>query len=85
MALRGQIIDFVRLKPMQQRRQRTAIGKIRIVKIEAVLGLVPILKNVIDAISIEARRPTLQTMNFIPLLKKEFRQVRTVLSCAAGY
>ena len=54
-------------------------------KKKTIVGLVLILKDVINTLSVEARCTALEAVHFIPFPEKKFGQVRAVLSCAAGY
>lgn len=44
---------------------------------------VDILVNVVNALRVERRRPTLDTVNLIALLKKKLGKVASVLPCDA--
>jgi len=51
---------------------------------ECRIELVWILVEMIDAAGVEGGGPALQPVNLIPLLKKELRKVRSVLSGYSG-
>ena len=84
MALRAQIVDFVRVQIVEERGKRAAVCKIGIVQEKAVVGLVKIAEDVIDSIGVEAGRATLEAVNFVAFCQEQLGQVRAILASAAG-
>ena len=69
---------------MEKRGKRTTVSKISIMQEKAIVGLVIILENVIDAIGIKARCTTLDTVNLIALGKKKLGQIGAILASTPG-
>ena len=84
MALRAEIVDFVRLEFMQDRRKRATVREVGVMEKEPIIGFMEILKNMIDTIGIETRSTALEAMNFIAFFEEKLGQIRAVLTCATG-
>jgi hypothetical protein len=79
-ALRAQIVDFVRLDFLNDARQVRSIRQVAIVQLEIGRRRVRILVDMIDALRIEQRGTALDTMHFIALFEQKFCKIRTVLA-----
>ena len=84
MALGTQIVDLVGLDLAEDAGEVGGIREIAVVQLQAGIWLVRILVDVINALGVEMRRPTLDAMDFIALLEEELRQVRAILARDAG-
>ena len=84
MRLRAQIIDFIRLRLMQNSPQRTAIGQIAIMQEQTGCRIVRILVQMIDAPGIESARPPDNAVYFVILRQKKIRKIRPVLPRDTG-
>ena len=80
MALRGKIVDLVRLHFLNDSNQIGGISQIPVVQRETDIFLMRILVKMINAIGIEGRCAALYTMNVVALRQKEVGQVRAILS-----
>ena len=65
MALRTKVVNLVWRKAVQQRGKRAAVREIGIVQKKAVICLVEITEDVIDAFGIEAGCTPLEPVNFV--------------------
>ena len=84
MALGCQIIDLVRLYFLHDADQIAGVGKIPIVQYKFAAFLVWSLIQMINTICIEQGGAAFDTVDFIALVQKEFRQIGTVLPGNAG-
>ena len=84
MALRGQIVDFVRLDFLYDAHQAGRIGEVTVVQGQRRPRLVQFAVQMINAFGIERRGSALQTMDFIAFGEQEFSQIGTILSGDAG-
>lgn len=80
MALRPQIIHLMGLNFAQDAGQIGRVGKIAVVQMQAGIGFVRILIDVIDPTCVEERRASLDPMNLVALVQQELSQIRAVLS-----
>jgi hypothetical protein len=79
-ALRGQVVNLVRLHQLNDADQVGRIGEIAVVQEQLDAALVRILVQVIDAIGVERRRAPLDAVNLVALPEQELRKIRTVLA-----
>ena len=79
MALSGEVIDLVGLNILQQTDQVGCVGHIPVMQEEPGLALMRIDINVIDASSVEGRRPPLDAVNDIALIEQEPGQQSPIL------
>ena len=73
MALRAQIIDFVRLYLVHDPRQVRGIGQVSIMEFEAGCGRVGILVYMIDPLRVERGGAPLDTVNLITFGEQKLR------------
>ena len=85
MTLGGEIIDLVRLYLADDPDQTGGVRQITIVQPERRIRLVRIEVEMINAVCIEERGPSLDAMDLIALREQQFGQIRTVLTRYAGY
>ncbi len=85
MALRGEIIDLVGLRFLDQADQ---IGRIRdiaaVVQKEAQIRVMRVLIEMIDAVGVDERGAALHAVNDIAFLDQQFGQIGAVLAGYAG-
>ena len=79
MALRSEIVDFVRLDLLDDPNQIGRIRQISVVQLEPYVSLMRILVLVVDAIGVKRRGTTLDAVHRIAFFQQEFCQIRTVL------
>ena len=84
MALRTQVVDFVRVQIVEEKGKRATIGEISIMQEKAVVSLVVILEDVIYTIGIKARCTALDAVDLIASGKKKLGQVGTILASTSG-
>ncbi len=84
MALRAEIIDFVRLDIAQDAGEVRPIGEVAIMEDEIPGFAVRILIDMVDAAGVQRRRTALDAMDRVALGKKKLRQVRAILTGNAG-
>ena len=84
MALRGQVVDFVRLHLLDHVDQAGGVRHVAVVKHQAALFLVGILVEVVDAVGVQQGSAALDAMHFIPLFQKEFGEIGAILTGDAG-
>jgi len=82
MALRGEVVDLVRLHLLDHTDEIGRVRDVAIMKHEAPSSDVRILDKVIDAIRVEERCAPLDAMDLVALTKQELGEICTVL---AGY
>src|SRR5262245_51220803 len=84
MALRGEIVNLVRLNFCDQTRERRGIREVTVVQGQAIATSMGVFVNGIEATGIEGTGAADDAMNFIPLCQKKFGEVRAVLPCDTG-
>ena len=84
MALRGEIVDLVRLGLLDKANEIRGIGHIAIVKPEPHICLMGIAIEMIDASCIERRRAALDSVDGVAFIEQEFCEVSAVLASDAG-
>ena len=84
MALRGQVVDFVRLYLLHNADQIGGVGQIAIVQNEAAIGRMRVLVQMVNAAGIEAGRAAFDAMDFVAAFEQEFGQIRAILAGHAG-
>lgn len=83
-ALRGEIIDFMRPDLLDDPTQRAPVREIAIVKRQLRPGDVRVVVEMIDALGIEQDRPTQHAMHRVSFFKQQLGQIRSVLPRDAG-
>jgi hypothetical protein len=83
-ALRGEMIQFVRSETVDEAENPFGARQIAVVKEEASVGLVGILIDVVDALSVEGTGAPDDAVDLVSLRKKKFSKVGTILSGDAG-
>jgi hypothetical protein len=73
--LRGQVVDLGRLDLVHQGDQASAVGEVAVVQEEAGALLVRILVEVVDAVGVERRRATDQSVHLVALAEQQLSQV----------
>ena len=84
MALRGEIVDLVRLGLLDDADQVGRIGHVAIMEDEALVRLVRILVEMLDPAGVERRRAALDAVDDIALVEQQFGQIGAVLAGDAG-
>src|SRR5574344_703266 len=82
-ALRGEVVDFVRLDLVDELDQVRAVPKVSVVEEQLHPVDVRILIQVVDSLGIERGRAADDAVDFITFRKKQFREVASVLSSDA--
>ena len=80
MALRTEVVDFIRLSQFDNLLQPAAVGQIAIVENELQILFVDVLIDMRDARTVERRRPASDAVNFIALRQQELREIGAVLA-----
>jgi hypothetical protein len=73
MALRSQVVDFVRTNFVKESGERATIRQIGVMKKESGVGFMKILVNVVEALRVETRGTALEAVNLITFGKKKLR------------
>lgn len=84
MALRGEVVDLMRIDLADQAGQAVAVGHVSVVQREGAIERVDILVEVVDPFGAEGAGPPDEPVNLIALGKKQFRQVGPILPGDAG-
>ena len=84
MALRAQVVNFVRLGFLDDARQVAAVTQVTIVQLEARVINVRVLVNVVYALGVKRAGPALDAVHGVALFQQKFSQVRAVLAGYAG-
>ena len=84
MALGGKVVNFIRLRILDDPNEVGSVRHVPVVHGKAQLLLVRILIKMIDPPGIERGRAPLQAMNDIALVEQEFGKVRAILPGDSG-
>src|SRR6185295_6361730 len=84
MALRGKVVDFVRLDRLEDPHDAARIGHVAVMQDEATIGYVGILIEMVDALGIEKRRAPFHAVDHIPFVQQQLGQVSAVLAGDSG-
>ena len=84
-AMRPEIIDLIRVNFLDDPVKVRRIRKIPIMQEQFFIKYLIITIKMIDPARIKAARPADDTMNNIPLLQQQLRQIRSILSRNPGY
>jgi hypothetical protein len=80
MALRCQVVDLVRLHLLNDSYQAGRIRQVAVVKDEALVRFVWILIEMVDAVGIEQRRASLDTVDFVSFVEQQLGEIGAVLA-----
>ena len=80
MAHGAQVIDFVRLRFLNDANQVAGITQVAVVQLKTRIVDVGILVNMINALGIEQAASAFDTMDDVTLFKQKFSEVGTVLA-----
>ena len=80
MALRGQVVNLIRLHFLDDADQVGGIGQVPVVQPEAHLFLVRVGVQMVDPRRVEGGGAALDAVDLVALAQKVFRQVRSVLT-----
>ena len=83
-ALRREVIDFVRAGVLQQADEVGGVGHVAVVQKEARPALMRVDVDVVDAPGIEGRRAALDAVHDVALIEEEARKKRAILTGDAG-
>ena len=85
MALRRQIVYFVRLHLLQYPDKIRCIGHISVMENESFVLLMGILVQVVDPIGVKQGTASFDPVDHIPLVQEKFRQIRPILPGNTSY
>ena len=80
MALRAQVVNFVRLDFLDDAYQVTGVGQITVVQDEVAVANVGVLVQVVYALCVQRRGAALDAMHDVAFGQEQFSQVRAVLA-----
>ena len=80
MALRAEIVDFGRLRFLNQADQVGGVGEVAVMQEEVRLSEMRVFIEMIDALGIERRRAALDAVYDVSLGQQEFRKIGPVLT-----
>lgn len=84
MALRGEVVNLVRLHLGEDVDQCRAVGHVPVMQNKSLVFSVGILVKVIDTVGVEQRAAPFDAVNFVPQTKQMFREVGTILTGDSG-
>ena len=84
MALRGEIVNFLRLDLVDQPCQRAGIAEIAVVQHQPVAGGVRVGVDMLQAARVEGTGAADDAMHLVALRQQQFRQIRTILASDSG-
>ena len=84
MTLGGEVVDLIGLNLLHDADEVGAVHEVAIVQLQTNVVFVRILIEVVNAVRVELRRTALDAVDFVALVKQEFREVRAVLARDAG-
>jgi len=83
-ALRGKVVDLVRLHLLHDTHQAGAVGHVTVMQDKTAIVDVRVLVEVVDAVSIEQRGAALDAVYHVALAEQKLGQVGAVLAGNAG-
>jgi len=83
-ALRRQVVNFVRLHLLDDADQVGGVGQVAVVENQIAMRDVRILVEVVDAIGIEQRGAALDAVNDVAFFKQKFGEIGTILAGDPG-
>jgi hypothetical protein len=83
-ALRGEVVDLVRLDLLDDAQQAQRIGQIAVVQMDAGLGVVELVVEMIDALGVERRRAPLDAVHLVAFREQELGEISAILARDAG-
>ena len=84
MALRPEVVNFIRLDLVQEAGQVRSICQITVVENEAGIFLLPVPVEMVDALGVETGRPADDPVNFVAFFQEELGEVGAVLPRDSG-
>ena len=84
MALRRQVVDFIRLHLLDDVHQAGGIGHVAVVQNERAALFMRILVQVVDAVGIEQRSAALDAVHLVAFFQQQFGEIGAVLAGNAG-
>ena len=75
MALRGEVVDLVRLDLADEVDEADAVGHVAVVQVQAVGGLRMGAPDRVDAAAVERRRATYEPVHFVALVEQELGEI----------
>ncbi len=84
MALRGQVVDFVRPHLLDDADQAAGVGQVAVMQDEPLIRLMGVLIEVVDPVGVEQRAAALDAVDDVALVQQEFGEIGAVLSGDAG-
>ena len=84
MALRREVVDFVRAHLLNHPDQCRRIGHVAMVKGQFPAGFVRVFVEMIDAVGVEQRRTALDAVHRVAFFDQKLGQISTVLTGNAG-
>lgn len=85
MALRGQIVNFVRLHLLDNTEQAAGVGHVPVVQHKVAAFDLRALVGMVDAVAVKQRGAAVQAVQLVALAQQEFRQIGTVLNDDPSY
>ncbi len=79
MALRREVVDFIRLHLLRDVDQAARIGHVAVVQEKAPVGDVRVLIQMVDPVGVEQGRAPLDAVHHITLVQEKFRQIGAIL------
>ena len=80
MGLRTQVIDLIWLNIADQPSEVRSVSQVAVVQLEAGIGGVGVLVEVINSLGIQGRRTPLDPVNLVALIEQELRKVGAILA-----
>ena len=84
MALRGEVVDFVRLDLLDHAHEAGRIGQVAIVQGQLRAGFIEFAIQMVDAFGVERGGAALEAMHLVALGQQQLGKVRPVLAGDAG-
>ena len=81
MAHRSEVVDLVGFYFLDDADEVGGIREVPVVEFEPKVFFVRVLVQVINAVGVQQRRASLDTMHFIAFLKQKFGQICPILPC----
>jgi hypothetical protein len=85
MALRRQIVDFVRARLLDDVNEAAGVRHVSMMQKQARPRLMRVPVEMIDTVRVEQRRPAPHAVHDIVFLEQKLGKIRPVLTCNPGY
>jgi hypothetical protein len=84
MALRREVVDFVRLYLLDDVSQAGGVGHVAVMQEKWLALFVHVMEQVVDPPCVEQGTAALDAVHLVAFAQQQFCEIRTILSCNTG-